>query len=150
MSDFQEPFYVGEFRHNLDAKNRLSIPAKWRFEGDEKVDFMIFPHPNGHLMVLPPAEGQKLRKAVFEQALGDDDAQKWQYKTFSQADTVRFDKNGRFTLPERLLKRVGITRETVISGMLTKFAIWSPEKWETEAPDESRDNFSQLMKQVRV
>ena len=150
MSEQREPFFVGEFRHNLDAKNRLSIPAKWRFDGDETVHFMIFPHPNGHLMVLPPAEGEKLRKAVFEQSLGDDAAQKWQYKTFSQADTVGFDKNGRFTLPDRLLKRVGITREVVIVGMMTKFAIWSPERWEPEAPDETRDNFSELMKQVRV
>jgi transcriptional regulator MraZ len=150
MSEFVEPYIVGEYRHTLDVKNRLSIPSKWRFDGDEKVTFVVFPHPNGHLMVLPPSEAGRLRKAVAEQSLGDDSAQKWQYKTFSQADSLSLDKNGRFTIPDRLKKRVGIDREVVLVGMMTKFALWSPERWAGEAPDETRDNFSQLMKEARV
>ena len=55
-----------------------------------------------------------------------------------------------FTIPERLKKKVGIEREVVLVGMMTKFAIWSPERWADEAPDETRDNPSQLLKEVRV
>jgi MraZ protein len=150
MSDFRERYFVGEFRHTLDAKNRLSIPSKWRFKGDEEVEFVVFPHPSGHLMVLPPSEAEKLRKAVFEQALGDTAAQKWQYKTFSQADSLTLDANGRFTIPDRLRKRGNIERDVVLVGMMTKFAIWSPDTWAGEAPDESKDNFSQLLSDARV
>jgi len=150
MSESHERYFLSEFRHNLDAKNRLSIPAKWRFKGDGEVEFVVFPHPHGHLMVLPPSEAEKLRKAVFEQQLGDEAAQKWQYKTFSQADSLTLDANGRFTLPERLKRKVGIEREVVLVGMMTKFAIWSPERWANEAPDETRDNPSQLLKEARV
>lgn len=150
MSEFRERYFVGTFRHNLDAKNRLSIPSKWRFKGDEEVEFVVFPHPSGHLMVLPPAEAEKLRKTVFEQQLGDDAAQRWQFKLFSQAESLTLDANGRFTLPDPLKKRVGIEREVVLSGMMTKYAIWSPERWADAAPDETRDNFSQLMKEAKV
>lgn len=149
MPEPRERYFVGEFRHTLDAKNRLSIPSKWRFKGDDEVEFVVFPHPGGHLMVLPPSEAEKLRKAVFEQQLGDDAAHKWQSKTFSQADSLSFDANGRFTIPDRLKKRVGIERDVVLVGMMTKFAIWSPGRWADEAPDE-KDNFSQLMKEARV
>lgn len=150
MSELRERYFVGDFRHTLDAKNRLSIPSKWRFKGDEEVEFVVFPHPSGHLMVLPPSEAEKLRRTVFEQQLGDEAAQKWQYKTFSQADSLTFDANGRFTIPDKLKKKVGIDREVVLVGMMTKYAIWSPERWAAEAPDETRDNFSQMMKEAKV
>jgi len=150
MSEFRERYFVGDFRHTLDAKNRLSIPSKWRFKGDEEVEFVVFPHPSGHLMVLPPAEAEKLRNAVFGQQLGDEAAQKWQYKTFSQADSLTLDANGRFTIPERLKQKVGIDRDVVLTGMMTKYAIWSPERWAAEAPDETRDNPSELLKAAKV
>jgi MraZ protein len=150
MSESRERYFVGDFRHTLDAKNRLSIPSKWRFKGDEEVEFVVFPHPSGYLMVLPPAEAEKLRKAVFEQQLGDDTAQKWQYKTFSQADSLQLDANGRFTIPEKLKQKVGINRDVVLIGMMTKYAIWSPERWAAEAPDETRDNAHELLKAAKV
>ena len=150
MSELRERYFVGDFRHTLDAKNRLSIPSKWRFKGDEEVEFVVFPHPHGHLMVLPPSEAEKLRKAVFEQQLGDDAAQKWQYKTFSQADSLTLDANGRFTIPDKLKKKVGIERDVVLVGMMTKYAIWSPERWAVEGPDETRDNPQELLKAAKV
>jgi hypothetical protein len=73
-----KPLYVGSFRHNLDAKNRLTIPARWRFAGDEKGEhYLALPHPDGYVMVLPPAEVEKLYAKVSEKLLSDRDALEW-------------------------------------------------------------------------
>ena len=42
-----EPFYVGEYRHRIDGKNRVTIPSKWRFLGDEADIYVGWGHPRG-------------------------------------------------------------------------------------------------------
>ena len=43
MNGQVKPYYVGSFRHNLDAKNRLTIPSKWRFAGDDGDVYLALP-----------------------------------------------------------------------------------------------------------
>lgn len=147
-SGISRPFYVGSFRHSLDTKNRLTIPSKWRFAGDESMDFMALPHPSGHIMVLPPAEVEKLYDRISAMPFSDDEAQEFQHKFFSQAHAVKFDKQGHINLPEALLKRAGIDREAVLVGTMTKFGIWSPDRWESVDPEKNGDNLGDLMKKV--
>ena len=43
-SDSQpQKFFAGEFRHAIDEKNRITIPASWR--EDEGEEFIILPEP---------------------------------------------------------------------------------------------------------
>jgi MraZ protein len=39
--------YVGEYQHTLDDKHRLTIPSKWRFDGDEEDVYLALPNPCG-------------------------------------------------------------------------------------------------------
>lgn len=148
MSGMTKPFYVGTFRHTLDAKNRLTIPAKWRFAGDESEVYLALPHPSGHIMVLPPAEVEKLYERISALPFSDEQAQEFQHKFFSQAHTFGCDKQGRINLPEPLLSRAGIGRDIVLVGTMTKFGLWSPERWASIDPERNGDNLRDLMKQV--
>ncbi|RME67784.1 MAG: division/cell wall cluster transcriptional repressor MraZ [Verrucomicrobia bacterium] len=148
MTGISRPFYVGSFRHALDAKNRLTIPAKWRFAGDEGEVYLALPHPSGHIMVLPPAEVEKLYERISAMPFSDEEAQEFQNKFFSQAHSFGCDKQGRIKLPDTLLKRAGIDREAVLVGTMTKFGIWSPERWDSVDPEKNGDNLGDLMKKV--
>lgn len=146
-----KPLYVGSFRHNLDAKNRLTIPAKWRFAGDEKGEhYLALPHPDGYVMVLPPAEVEKLYAKVSEKLLGDREAQDFLNKFFAQAQAFGPDKQGRIGLPEDLLRHADVRKEAVLVGTMTKFGIWSPERWAQVESRASDEGLGDLMRRIGI
>ena len=61
MDDTAQPqrFFAGEFRHAIDEKNRITIPARWRGEGSE--EFIILPEPQHQfLLVMSPGEFSRM------------------------------------------------------------------------------------------
>lgn len=149
MAGISKPLYVGTYRHTLDAKNRLTIPAKWRFAGDDEQEvYLALPHPKGYVLVLPPAEVQKLYERISALPLSDDEAQEFQLKFFSQAHQFGCDKQGRINLPESLLTRAGISQDVVLVGTLNKFHLWSADRWASMDPAVNGDNLGDLMKRV--
>lgn len=140
--------YVGLFRHNLDAKNRLTIPSKWRFAGDEDDVYLAVPHPEGYVLVLPPAEKDRLYEKVSQMKLGDRKAQDFMHRFFAAAHSFGCDKQGRINLTPALIAHAGIEKESVLVGTMTRFAVWSPERWEVMNSRTSGEAFGELMKEL--
>ena len=151
MSTSRRPIYGGKHQRNLDSKNRLTIPSKWRFDGDTEAVYLALPDPSGCILVLPPKQVDKLYEQIESQQLSDEDAQDFQDAFFSQAVSFGCDKQGRINLPEELLSHSGIAKEAVIIGRMTSFRIWSGEKWESKDPKaNNNDDMSKLMKRVNL
>jgi MraZ protein len=148
MSPPSKAIYVGLFRHNLDGKNRLTIPSKWRFAGDEDEVYLGVPHPDGYISVLPPAERDRLYEKVAQMRLGDRAAQDFLHRFFANAHSFGCDKQGRINLDAGLVGHAGIAKESVLVGTMTRFAIWSPERWEIMNSRTSGDTFGDLMRQL--
>lgn len=121
-------FFVGEFRHKLDAKNRLTIPADWRFETDGRTAYLAIPNPNGCISVYPPTMVQKLIDAASQSNLSNPARQRALTMLGRLSSKVACDRAGRISLDARLLSHAGITGEAVLIGEFTKFHIWSAEK----------------------
>jgi MraZ protein len=127
------------YRHGVDEKRRLQIPAKWRpaIPGTE-LTLVIWPKAKEGpcIRVLPPA---KLRSMMRDlEAMPNSDPQKpvLKRRIGSTSVQVTLDKSGRICLPEQTAKAAGITTEAVLVGVLDCFEIWSPEKYEqVEAAD---------------
>ena len=145
-----KPIYVGSFRHVLDVKNRLTVPARWRFPGDEQEVYLALPHPGGYVMVLPPAEVEKLYDKVSQKALSDTDAQDFLNKFFAQAFSFGCDKQGRVGLTADLLRHAAIDREAVLVGSMTKFGLWSPDRWAQVDARTGGDNYGDLMRRLGI
>lgn len=145
------PIYVGSFRHVLDAKNRLTIPSRWRFAGDETGEvYLALPHPGGYISVLPPAEVEKLHQKVSEKALSDTEAQEFLNQFFAVAHSFGCDKQGRVNLTDELLKHAGIDREAVLVGTMNKFNLWSPDRLAEMQSRRSGENFGDLMRRIGI
>lgn len=125
-------FFVGEFRHKLDAKNRLTIPADWRFETDGRSVYLALPNPNGCISVYPPAMVQKLIAAAAQSNLSNPARQRALTMLGRLSSKVSCDKAGRISLDARLLTHAGIGSDAVLIGEFTKFHIWSAEKLAAE------------------
>ena len=129
-----EPLFNSLYRHGVDEKRRIQIPAKWRPTQRETVLTLIL-WPNGAqqdacLLVLPPKVSRVLVEKLTAMPFGDPKAEALRRFLGEKSDTVTCDKAGRITLPESMAKKVEIEKEAVLNGMFDRFQIWNPERYE--------------------
>jgi MraZ protein len=132
-------YYNSTFKHGVDEKRRLQIPAKWRpEEPGTELTMVVWPkHQAGTcLRVLPPEKMAKLAADI--DAMPNSDPAKVILKRFvgSKSVQVTLDKAGRICLPDEMAGAAGIKEEAVLVGMIDRFEIWSPARYEqVEAMD---------------
>lgn len=128
------PMYYNSFyRHGVDEKRRVQIPAKWRPTQDGfEFTLIVWPQaPHGTcLRVLPPEQMAAL--ARYLEALPKDDPKRPRLKRLIGSGSIQaaLDKVGRICLPEGMAKEAGITSEAMLVGAIDYFEIWSPENYE--------------------
>ena len=129
-----EPTYYNScYRHGVDEKRRVQIPAKWRPEKEgTELTLIVWPkhHAGTCLRVLPPAEMAKMKADI--DAMPNGDPNKVVLKRFigSESVQVALDKAGRICLPDEMARHAGIKDEAVLVGLLDRFEIWNPERYE--------------------
>jgi MraZ protein len=125
--------YNSLYRHGVDEKRRVQIPSKWR-PTKSVVEFTLILWPKSKegpcLRVLPPEQMAGLMRELT--AMPNSDPNKVVLKRFigSESIQVPLDKTGRICLPEEMAKAAGITDQVVMVGLLDRFEIWSPERYE--------------------
>ena len=137
----QEPnFYAGEFSKQLDEKRRVTIPAKWRFKGDEAENsYLAIPTTYGSISVMPPQMIADLHSKISKISMANPAKRKALSKFLSKSCTFGCDKQGRIMLGETILSHVGINKDVCLVGMGATFEIWDPkarEKWLGESSEQ--------------
>lgn len=150
MAQSGKAFYTGRHSRLLDDKFRLTIPSDWRDAHEEGDTFLATPHPDGYVAVLPPAEVEKLRAKIEQIALSDGGGQDFAARFFAETQTFKFDKAGRIGLEDSLLAHAGIEKDVVLVGSLTKFNIYSPERWKKVEARTAGENFGDLMRRMGI
>ena len=143
-------FFVGEFRHALDAKNRLTVPSKWRFRGDEgDATYLALPNPNGSVTVYPPEQVQKLKAKIAEVSMLGDPRVRALTRLFGDGFQFGPDKQARILLPEKLAKHAGVVKDVVLLGVINTFSIWNPERYEAyRAAEDNAVNMAQTLRDL--
>ena len=125
-------YYNSLYRHGVDKKRRVQIPAKWRpAKSGVELTLILWPKsPAGScLRVLPPEEMAQLMNDI--DAMPNGDPNKVVLKRFigSESVQVAVDRAGRICLPESMANDAGIKSEAVLVGLLDRFEIWNPERY---------------------
>ncbi len=122
--------FHGTFEHSLDAKNRLTVPAKFRGALSEGV-YLVRSADSPCLRVYPAgAYARMADQAVAGMNPMSRQARELRHVLFSFADDVPLDSAGRITLSARHLQHAGIDgREVVITGTGDALELWSPQGW---------------------
>ena len=125
-------YYNSIYRHGVDPKRRVQVPAKWRpAESGIELTLVLWPKSKEGpcLRVLPPEEMADLMRDI--DAMPNSDPNKVVLKRFigSESVQVTLDKVGRICLPEEMARAAGISDEVVLVGLLDRFEIWSPERY---------------------
>ena len=119
--------FLGEYHHNLDSKDRLTVPAKYRDGlGDELYFVQGF---DLSLMAMPTKTFEKVLRRLQSLNIADLDVRLLTRRILGSATQLEVDKSGRVLVPEFLRRKIGLGRELVLVGQGEYFEIFSPEEW---------------------
>lgn len=130
--------FRGHYEHSLDAKHRLSIPA--RFRSAFSSGLVLAKDSDACIGVwTPDAHESTVERALAgKNPLGSEYKQLQRYFQANSFD-IELDSSGRVTLPPPLLAHAGIEKDVVVAGVGGHLEVWARERWEQEqqALDES-------------
>jgi transcriptional regulator MraZ len=133
--------FNGTFEHTLDAKNRLTIPSKFRADLAGGVFLVQGADP---CISLYPA---RTYEAMTQEALAglnplSAQAKRLKRMLHAYAIDTELDSAGRVMLTTRQLSHAGIERDVVIIGAGDCLELWAQSPWEeydrqltSQAPD---------------
>jgi MraZ protein len=127
------PVYNGEFRHGVDEKRRVQVPARWRpSKAGVELTMVLWPanKEGACLRVLPPTKMADLMVEIDAMAKGDPSKISLKRLIGRQSLQITPDSAGRVCLPDEMAKAAGITDQAVLVGLLDMFEIWNPERLE--------------------
>ena len=119
--------FMGEFHHNIDEKNRLIIPSKFRNELGSK--FVLTRGIEKCLLVYSIEEWNNIVNKLKELPFTRKDARTFNRMFLSGATECELDGNGRINIPSYLIDYSSITKECTVIGVNDRIEIWSSEKF---------------------
>lgn len=136
---------MGEFKHNIDAKGRLIMPAKFREDLGEK--FIITRGMDGCLFGYPEKEWTTLEEKLKQLPLAKKDARAFTRFFYSAATECELDKQGRINIPQTLREHAELEKVCHVIGVSDRIEIWSQDRWEkfSEEAEESFDEIAESM-----
>ncbi|MCG1008634.1 division/cell wall cluster transcriptional repressor MraZ [Salinicoccus sp. ID82-1] len=137
--------FMGEFRHQLDAKGRLIVPSKFRDALDKQ--FIITRGLDHCLFGYTMEEWAQIEKKMSTLPLTKRDARKFMRMFFSGATEVEVDKQGRINIPQNLRDYADLKKECTVIGVSQRIEIWSTEKWESFY-DDSESHFEDIAEEL--
>jgi MraZ protein len=131
--------FKGAYRHRIDAKGRLPVPAPFRralaAAGATGVVVTLL---DECLAAYPPAEWSRLEAQLSALPALSRPVKAITRLLASRAADCELDGQGRILLPPLLRSAAGLGREAMVVGVLNRFEVWRPESWETFLRDSER------------
>jgi MraZ protein len=119
--------FLGEYQHTLDAKGRVSLPAKFR--GELTGNVVVCNGLDKCLYVFSAEEYLAFASRVS--ALSDGDPVSRRVKRFflGSAQEVPLDSAGRISLTSALRDHASLTKDVVVIGTGERIEIWDATQW---------------------
>ena len=132
-------FLTGEYNHQLDAKNRIRVPAKLRKELDDAYYFAK--GTDGCIFIFPESVAKEQFAKIEEVKMSDAEKRRG-IRSFTKSFVLAEEDNqGREVLPAGLREYAHIKKDIVICGVGNRAEIWAKEVYdEYFADDDSNYN----------
>ena len=139
--------FLGQYRHTLDEKGRLTIPARFREELSGGAYLTQGFEKNLRLLTEPAFE--KISEKLNDMKTTDPMARELRRLIFATASQVDLDRVGRVLIPQFLRDVANLDGEAVIVGVGEGVEIWAPGAWEGQVTqlsnvDANSERFSDL------
>jgi MraZ protein len=123
--------FKGTYRHRIDGKGRLPVPAPFRrVLGALGADRVVVTVLDQCLAVYAPTEWARLETQISSLPAFNRQVKALTRLLASRAADCDLDVQGRILLPPALRQAAALEREAVVIGALSRFEIWTPESWD--------------------
>ena len=139
--------FTGEYRHTVDDKGRIAVPAKFRaqLEAGAVVSRWI----ESCLAIYTQTGWEALSAKVEALPVTDPNGRLFSRFLYGGAAEVEVDRQGRILVPAFLRDAVGVTDDAVVVGLRDHIELWEPATWDgyrraLDDPDELARAFGGL------
>lgn len=121
--------YQGASAMSMDAKGRVSIPARHRDALSVQCEgrVTLTRHPHGCLLLFPRPVWEMHREQIAAWPMS---ARAWQRIFLGNASDLDMDSAGRILISPELRNAAGLTRDVMLLGMGSHFELWDAAKLE--------------------
>jgi len=120
--------FTGEYRHTVDDKGRIAVPAKFRVQLGAGA--VVSRWLDACLAIHTQAGWDALAAKVAALPITDQNARRFQRLIFAGAAEVELDRQGRILLPAYLREHIDLRNEAVVVGSRDHAEIWAPARWD--------------------
>jgi MraZ protein len=139
---------IGEYKHTLDEKNRISIPSKFRAVLGKKI--VITKGLDNCLSLYSLKDWNKIPEQLGQLSFTQSDARNFNRFLLASAHEVSIDSVGRVLIPDTLCSFAKIKSKVVFAGMYNRVEIWDEDTWATfnEQVSKNADTIAEKLGQI--
>lgn len=135
--------FTGEYRHTIDDKNRLAVPAPIRESIDVSTDgkgYWITRGLDTCLFMYTNKIWQSVVSKIERLSFTNKKARDFQRLFFSKAQKISdCDQQGRILIPQYLKDIAKIQKNVVIVGVSSRIEIWDEKIWKDYEAENTRE-----------
>jgi MraZ protein len=129
-------FFTGQYERSIDEKNRIQLPSPLRNAIDPERDgrglYVTLGEDRGTLSIFTERGFEELAGRIETEFMSGPDAKRFELQFFGLTCYVEVDPQGRFVLPERLLRKARVGKEVFLMGRKNRIDLWSREALDQE------------------
>ena len=122
-------FFTGQYDRTIDDKNRIQLPSQLRSAIEPERDgpglYVTLGEDRGTLSIFTERGFDELAGRIETEFIPGPDAAKFELQFFALASHVDIDKQGRFVLPDRLVKKARLGADVFLVGRKHRIDLWS-------------------------
>ncbi|MFH0951148.1 MAG: division/cell wall cluster transcriptional repressor MraZ [bacterium] len=119
--------FIGEYQHSLDSKGRLAIPYKFR--ALLKKGCIIAKGLDGCLFLYTKVAWQTMAQELAKRTFNRANNRAITRHFLASAIDLKFDVQGRVTLPDYLRQFANLKKKVIIAGLYDRLEIWDETAW---------------------
>lgn len=119
--------FIGEYKYNLDTKNRLALPSKFRKLFDSGA--VITKGLDSCLFIYTAKEWGKLVEKLAGLPISQAKSRAFSRLMLAGAMDVNLDGQGRIILPDYLKDFAHLNKKVVVAGLYNRLEVWDEKSW---------------------
>lgn len=137
--------FIGEYRHTFDAKNRISLPSKFRKGLGGSV--IVTRGLDRCLFVYPKAAWKREAEMLARHSTGSAAGRGLSRLMLAGANEADVDSAGRILVPDYLKSFAGLSVKTVVAGVNERVELWDERAWTayTKQIEKNADEFAESL-----
>ncbi len=126
--------FTGQHERTIDNKNRIQLPSQFRAAIDPKRDgeslYLTLGEHRGTLSIFTERGFEELASRIETEFMTGPESRRFELQFYALASRVDLDKQGRFVVPDRLVKKARVGQDVFLVGQKHRIDIWNRDDLE--------------------